>query len=512
MPWAFRAPALLVRHLAVAMLAVAACGSAAAKAATEHAWKKVACPFDSRRAVLPVTCGRLKVPENPDRPEGRSIEIAFMIVSPGSKTDPDHPVIFLSGGPGSPSLALAERLVATPGVRQTIVDRDWVFFDQRGGGRSVPALYCPPSKDEWIEQVKRCRDRYIGKGIDLSQYNSVRIAADVEALRKALGVKQWNLWGDSYGTRLAFTIARYYPASVRAIIHDGADLPENQEIVDDLRGTEVAMRKVFAKCEADATCAAKFPDLGRRFQDALPRLRQQPLSIGGERIDDGKVMGFVRDWMFGGSYLTFEYRVQNLLAYMDAAARGDGARIVEIDRAMTEQNDRNKGPPPKTRFPDEGRYHIGQNLSIDCNEEKAFESMDEYRRAAADSQIVRSLFGEDEGLGAFKTCALWPAGRADPIENTHVSWDGPQLVFTGELDASLSGPAGYEIAMLYAHATNVVFENGEHIQATMEDADTSNDWNYYRLCAAGLARQFLSDPQQALDTRCARTRKLRLVP
>jgi hypothetical protein len=46
----------------------------------------------------------------------------------------------------------------------------------------------------------------------------------------------------------------------------------------------------------------------------------------------------------------------------------------------------------------------------------------------------------------------------------------------------------------------------------MEDADTSNDWNYYRLCAAGLARQFLSDPQQALDTRCARTRKLRLVP
>src|SRR4030095_544720 len=145
------------------------------------------------------------------------------------------------------------------------------------------------------------------------------------------------------------------------------------------------------------------------------------------------------------------------------------------------------------------------------HEEKSFESMDEYRQAAANSEIIRALFGEDGGLTNFKTCALWPSGRADPIENTHVNWDGPQLVFTGELDASLSGLAGYKIDMLYTNATNVVFANGEHIQVTMEDSDTSNDLNYYRLCAAGLARQFLSDPQRTLDTRCAETRKLRLV-
>ena len=334
----------------------------------------------------------------------------------------------------------------------------------------------------------------------------------VEALRKALGVKQWNLWADSYGSRLALTIARYYPASVRAIVHDGADLPEDQEMVDDFVGTEVALDRLFSKCAGDAACASRFPELRSRFVAALSRLRQQPLSTGDGLLDDGAVMGFVRGWFFGGSYLTFEYRVQNLLTYMDAAARGDGELMVRIDHKMTQQNDINKGPPAKTLFPVEGKYHIGQNLSIDCNEEKSFESMDEYRQAAAKSEIVRSLFGADGGLGNFKTCALWPSGAADPIENTHVSWDGPQLVFTGELDASLSGMAGYKIAMLYAKATNVVFENGEHIEVTMEDADTSNDWNYYRLCAAGLARQFLSDPQSTLDTRCARTRKLRLVP
>jgi pimeloyl-ACP methyl ester carboxylesterase len=499
----------------LAILTVVAFGSIALKAATptqvEESWEKVACPFDSSKALLPVTCGRLRVPENYDRPEGRTIEIAFMVVSAERKTDPEHPVIFLSGGPGSPSLVHAERLVTSPGIRKTVVDRDWVFFDQRGGGRSIPALYCPPGEKDWLEQVKACRDQFIKEGVDLSQYNSVRIASDVEALRKALGVKQWNLWADSYGSRLALTIARYDPSSVRSIVHDGPDLPEDQEIVEDLRGTEVALDRLFSKCAADAACSSKFPQLRSRFVASLPRLRQQPLSIGDERLDDAKVMGFVRGWFYGGSYLTFEYRVQNLLAYMDAAARGDSALMVQIDHKMTQQNDNNKGPPAKTPFPIQGKYHVGQNLSIDCNEEKSFESLDEYRQAAAKSEIVRSLFGEDGGLGNFKPCALWPAGRADPIENTHVNWDGPQLVFTGELDASLSGLAGYKIDMLYANATNVVFENGEHIQATMEDSDTSNDWNYYRLCAAELARQFLSDPQRTLDTRCTKTRKLRLV-
>jgi hypothetical protein len=66
--------------------------------------------------------------------------------------------------------------------------------------------------------------------------------------------------------------------------------------------------------------------------------------------------------------------------------------------------------------------------------------------------------------------------------------------------------------MLYANATNVVFKNGGHGQVPLSDSDTSKDYNYYWLCAAGLARQFLADPQQKLDTRCAETRQFRLVP
>jgi hypothetical protein len=228
-------------------------------------------------------------------------------------------------------------------------------------------------------------------------------------------------------------------------------------------------------------------------------------------------MDFISSWLYGGVYLSFERRIQSLLSYMDAAARGDGAVMLQIQQRLTQQHEvelkkaqqHDKTPTP---YPVEGRIHRGQSFSVGCNEEKSFESMEEYEQAAGTSEIVRSLFGKDQGAYYLQRCALWPSGRAEAIENTHVYYDGPQLVFTGELDASQSGPAGYKVAMLYANAKNVVFKNGQHGQVPMSDADTSKDYNYYWLCAAGLARKFLADPQQELDTRCAETRKLRLVP
>jgi pimeloyl-ACP methyl ester carboxylesterase len=492
-----------IRHLVLSILIVMLCAAAPARA--EGSWEKVACPFDASKALLPVTCGRLTVPENYDHP-GRTIEVAVMIVHPAENRDAENPVIFLSGGPGSPSLVHVETLVTTPAIKEIVVDRDWVFFDQRGGGRSVPALYCQP-EDDWFKRVTTCRDQLMKQGIDLSQYNSARIARDMEALRHALGVKQWNVWGASYGSRLAFTVARDDPASVRTLLVDGPYLPEDQETVEDLHGAEVVLNKIFYKCAADAACSAKYPQLRSRFLAALPRLRQQPLSIGKEQRDDSAVTGYMQNTLYGGAYPTFEQRVQTVLAYADAAARGDGELLLQIEKKMAKET------PPIPPLPDQGRFHIGQNLSIDCHEEKPFESVDEYERASAKSEIVRALFGHDGLDGAFKTCALWPAGRANAaVETARVYYDGPILAFTGELDPTLSGLAGYKIEMIYANARNVVFRNAGHAQFYIRTYNYSPEELVYRRCALELGRQFLADPQRELDTRCAQARTLRLVP
>jgi hypothetical protein len=170
---------------------------------------------------------------------------------------------------------------------------------------------------------------------------------------------------------------------------------------------------------------------------------------------------------------------------------------------MRKEEGLDKVRPPEPIY---ARQSIGQNLSVYCNEKRPFESMNEYQKAAASSEIVRSLLA---GFGGPSDCALWPSGEADPIENTRVYYDGPQLAFTGELDASSSGLAGYNIEMLYANALNVVFRNGYHGQVPTE-LPNSEDHDYW-MCALRLAHQFLTDPQRKLETSCAETRRLRLV-
>jgi hypothetical protein len=177
--------------------------------------------------------------------------------------------------------------------------------------------------------------------------------------------------------------------------------------------------------------------------------------------------------------------------------------MIDTRQKMREEEGLDKVRPLEPIY---ARYCIGQNLSVYCNERKPFESWDEYQAAAASSEIMRSFL---QKFAEPSDCALWPSGEAEQIANTHVYYDGPQLAFTGELDASSSGLAGYKIEMLYVSARNVVFRNGYHGQFPTE-LPTSEDRAYW-LCALQLAHQFLVDPQQKLDTGCAETRKLRLV-
>ena len=162
-------------------------------------------------------------------------------------------------------------------------------------------------------------------------------------------------------------------------------------------------------------------------------------------------------------------------------------------------------------IPVEGWYAMGQNLSIDCNEERPFESFADYQRAADKSEIVRAMFGAKGGAEIFQDCAVWPSGHADPVRKSRVYYDGPQLAFSGELDASLSGLSGYQIAMLYPNARNVVFKNAVHGEVELADLPPKSV-DDYRACALRLARQFFADPQSALDTSCAETRTLHLAP
>jgi pimeloyl-ACP methyl ester carboxylesterase len=187
-----------------------------------------ACPTKPVPTTLPANarCGFLVVPENRAKPNGRTLRLTVGIVPAKSPHPAPDPVVYLAGGPGGYPLGEAQSLIAAGFNR----DRELILLSQRG------TLYAPPNPAPTCPEIDRafirglgfpldgsratslvvaatraCFRRLVAAGADLSTYNTTENAADVADLRVALGIREWNVFGTSYGTNLAMTLMREHP-------------------------------------------------------------------------------------------------------------------------------------------------------------------------------------------------------------------------------------------------------------------------------------------------------------
>jgi proline iminopeptidase len=106
--------------------------------------------------------------------------------------NPDgKPAVVLHGGPGSG---------CTEGARRNFDPAAYriVLFDQRNCGRSMPHASDPTT--------------------DLSTNTTQHLIADLELLRKHLGIEQWLVFGASWGATLALAYAEEHPSRVSGIV------------------------------------------------------------------------------------------------------------------------------------------------------------------------------------------------------------------------------------------------------------------------------------------------------
>src|SRR5665213_2811028 len=96
------------------------------------------------------------------------------------------PVLFLHGGPGAGATTVHRRFFDPAHWRI-------VIFDQRGGGRSTP----------------------LGETRDNSPDHLV---ADIERLRKDLGIAGWLVFGGSWGSTLALLYAEAQPETALGLV------------------------------------------------------------------------------------------------------------------------------------------------------------------------------------------------------------------------------------------------------------------------------------------------------
>jgi pimeloyl-ACP methyl ester carboxylesterase len=256
------------------------------------------CWFAVDDDTVRASCYWMFVHESAGSPDSPIIGFPVIRLSRGPNDLP--PVLHLGGGgPGNAMPLAAEQINATWQNHQYMsleAGMDLILMDPRGVGHAMPRLSCHEwlgtVRDTWrqplslqrewnigLEADQRCIRRLKASGINLAMYNSAAVARDVEALRKALGVRQWNLYGVSYGSRYALTIARDFPHSVSRMVLDGVVFPNLRYEEQGARTSEQAIARAFAWCEADARCRADFPDSQERFWALAESLNDKPLAL-----------------------------------------------------------------------------------------------------------------------------------------------------------------------------------------------------------------------------------------
>lgn len=230
-------------------------------------------------------CGDLQRPLDPTQPDakdGKQIRIRVAVVPALARNKLPDPVVFLAGGPGQSAIELLPTLA--PRLSRLQQRRDLVFVDQRGTGQSAP-LACPDEQnlpvaealdlEASMRRLDACRVELmkLPHG-DLRQYTTVIAMQDLDAVRQALGVQQWNLIGGSYGTRAGLEYLRAFPGSVRRAVLDGLAPPDMVLPHSFSPDNQAALDALLAACAAQPGCQAAYPDLAGQWQRLLASLPQ----------------------------------------------------------------------------------------------------------------------------------------------------------------------------------------------------------------------------------------------
>ena len=251
------------------------------------------CWFDEPQGQT-VECGYLIVPEDRANPSNdKTIQLAVARFKSDSSNPQPDPIVYLEGGPGGSPLR-SYMPVFNVYFAPFLEKRDLILLDQRGTGYSQPALDCREyydwalsvlDQDLSVEESEQqgnaaslaCRERLVGSGVNLAAFNSAENAADVNDLRVALGYEQLNLYGISYGTRLALTVLRDFPQGLRSVVIDSV-VPLQSNLYTEIPGNGArAFELLFEACATDAACSAAYPDLRGVFFDLVDQLNDKPV-------------------------------------------------------------------------------------------------------------------------------------------------------------------------------------------------------------------------------------------
>lgn len=236
-------------------------------------------------------------------------------------------LLFLTGGPGQAGVPLISRL-ANQRLPEVAASYRFVMLDQRGTGE-FGAINCPDLQTQVgssditapaSDAVTQCAAQLGGRA---PFYSTDETVADLERLRRALGVEKMVVDGVSYGS---FTAARYaiaHPRNVSKLVLDSV-LPHHSTAsealyINGLQATARVLRDACGPtCESDpaedlawlvrhrdTTGGVRLFDLAVSYEYLDPQYRGLITALSAARTGDPtKLDGLLTNFMPGGSQVT----------------------------------------------------------------------------------------------------------------------------------------------------------------------------------------------------------------
>lgn len=467
-------------------LLLAAAGGAASAAPADAAASSIqfhTCVIQGANGIRSekARCATLSVPENRAAPDGRQIELAVAILPALAARPAADPLFFIAGGPGQSAV---DGFFAEPGAFAAVrKHRDIVLVDQRGTGDSH-SLDCPEQSEEaaaLTEPTAAQRKALVAACLkhlsgDPRYYTTSVAIADLDAVRQALGAKQINLYGISYGTRVALEYLRYYGEHVRSVVLDGvvpADLALGPQVS---LNAERALDAIFKRCEQAGPCAERFPALAENFRQLNDRLREQParLTVPDPVTGESRQLTLTQPVFANGvRLLTYSTETSSLLPLLihkgATGYLGPLAALVSMINTDLAQS-----------------LSQGMYLSVLCTEDVPFYGPDAFKSDAA-----RHTWAGTETLGALHTaCSVWPRGEIWPHFKEPVVSAKPVLLLSGSNDPITPPKNAAHAAKTLSNSLSIVVAGQGH-------------GNAYRGCLPRVMADFIQAASvKNLDTAC----------
>jgi pimeloyl-ACP methyl ester carboxylesterase len=446
-------------------------------------------------------------PENRSKPSEGKVQLPVAMIPSVTQPPAADPIVYMSGGPGSDAISQAQILVAV-GLNK---NREVIIMNQRGNNDTQPLLTCPEIDEFNIQAVglayddpstgtkhvaatKACHDRLVAQGIDLSAFNTSENSADFADLRKALNIKEWDVYGLSYGTDLALSLMRDHPEGIRSVIIDAVVPPSAASLGWTWTNANEAVNNIFRACANQPACASQYGDLSSQFAAQVQLREATPLNITVTApFDTTKTVDVTLD---GGALVSWIASIPDPIVAIPSIPAAI-AQLVRGEPTQIAQSRAFQADPSSV-----GKVGYGLLYGVICSEWVPFEPESQIlaQGLLAFPTYPQSVLSQPSGLPFLsQDCQVWNVPKAPASVRQLTISKIPTLVMASSFDGKTSPQWAINVAGTLSNSATVVIPGAGHgalFAIGMPDDSPA------RACAQQIVASFLSNPA-APDTSCA---------